>query len=97
MTDADADAGGIAPATEAGEPSERTATLHGILDSGEAIREEQVARALEELDDDLSREEREAIERLAERLVARLLAVPVGTLAGASEADVETARTLFGD
>ncbi|WP_226022632.1 hypothetical protein [Halomicrobium salinisoli] len=76
--------------------------MAAIRARAESIRDEEVARALSKLaaQDELTPERREEVERLADRIVEQLLAVPAETLAAADEerAEVaETARELFGD
>ncbi|WP_276273893.1 glutamyl-tRNA reductase [Haloarcula litorea] len=68
---------------------------------GAEVQAEQFERALRELDDEaLTDAQREAVERLSERLVDRLLAVPEARLrqlaASGDDAAVETALALFG-
>lgn len=75
--------------------------IGAIRARGATVREAQVDRALSELDDaDLSTAQREAVERLGDRLVARLLAVPEARLRGLAadgdEAAVAQTLTLFG-
>ncbi|WP_254279361.1 hypothetical protein [Haloarcula marina] len=75
--------------------------IEAIRARGEDVRAEQVDRALSELDgDDLCDAQREAVERLSERLVERLLAVPERRLrrlaAGGDDAAVERSLALFG-
>ncbi|WP_276277829.1 glutamyl-tRNA reductase [Haloarcula regularis] len=73
-----------------------------LSDRGATVRSAQVERAIETLraDGDLTDAQREAVERLSERLVERLLAVPRESLRAADRADdvetVETAMELFG-
>jgi glutamyl-tRNA reductase len=79
---------------------EAAATIAAIRDRAESVRDSEVDRALARLDErgDLSAAERAAVERLADRIIARLVAVPERALQ-APEADaetVETARELFG-
>jgi|AntRauTorcE11898_2_1112593.scaffolds.fasta_scaffold32899_4 glutamyl-tRNA reductase len=69
-----------------------------IREHGEAVRDRQVERALSELDG-LSAEEAAVIERLGDRLVDRLLAVPEEQLERAAgegdDASFEAALSLF--
>ncbi|MFC7020560.1 MULTISPECIES: glutamyl-tRNA reductase [Haloarcula] len=73
-----------------------------MCDRGATVRSAQVERALEELraDGDLTDAQRQAVERLSDRLVERLLAVPRESLRAADRAGdvetVETAMELFG-
>jgi glutamyl-tRNA reductase len=73
-----------------------------MSDRGATVRSAQVEQALEKLraDDDLTDAQRQAVERLSERLVERLLAVPRENLRATDRADdvrtVETALELFG-
>ena len=73
-----------------------------MCDRGATVRSAQVEQALQKLraDDDLTDAQRQAVERLSERLVERLLAVPRESLRAADHADdvetVETAMELFG-
>jgi len=81
-------------------PADEAATIEAIRDRAESVRERELERALARLADrgDLSAAERAAVERLADRLVARLVAVPERALCGPeSDAEtVDTARELFG-
>lgn len=68
---------------------------------GTDVRDEQFERALEELDaETLTDGQRAALERLSDRLVARLLAVPETRLRHLAAADddaaIERALSLFG-
>lgn len=74
------------------------AAIERIRERGETVRDRQVERALSELDD-LSPAERAVIERLGDRLVDRLLAVPEEQLERAAgegdEESFEAALSLF--
>jgi len=82
--------------------STEEAAVTRIRDRASAIRDGEVETALAKLDanGDLSDAERETVERLADRLVENLLAVPESSLrAAAADDDVETVETaleLFG-
>ncbi|WP_459192151.1 glutamyl-tRNA reductase [Halosimplex sp. J119] len=91
------------------EPVDPDAAAAHIRDRATAIRDREVETALAKLDahGDLSAEDREAVAALADRLVARLIAVPAeGLQAAAAEeggdgdrsghAAAETALELFG-
>ncbi|WP_225335579.1 hypothetical protein [Halomicrobium urmianum] len=95
------DAVGEAERSEASEPTSGSDDeMAAIRARAESIRDEEVARALSQLaaDDELTPERRAEIERLADRIVEQLLAVPAETLAAAADDEVaETARELFGD
>jgi len=77
-------------------------SVERISERGQEVRDREVERALTRLDaqGDLSPADREAVERLADRLLGRLLAVPERSLrVAADEGDeetVETALELFG-
>ena len=82
-----------------GKHSGRDAALARIRERGERVAESEAEQALARLRarGELSEQEKEAVEALAERLADRLLAVPV---AGLQETDGETAEValeLFGD
>ncbi|WP_415381312.1 glutamyl-tRNA reductase [Halosimplex sp. TS25] len=88
------------------EPVDTDVAAARIRDRAAEIREREVETALAKLDarGDLSEDDREAVEALADRLVARLIAVPAEGLQAAAddEADdesgraAETALELFG-
>lgn len=71
--------------------------LDQIRDHAEGIRDRQVARALTRLDarGELTPRRREEIERLADRLVDRLLATPAEALDAPTGERDETAETLI--
>ncbi|ELZ22664.1 glutamyl-tRNA reductase [Halosimplex carlsbadense 2-9-1] len=79
--------------------------LAAIHERGAEIRDREVETALAKLDarGDCSAAERAAVERLADRLVARLLSSPERSLRAAADdgehdpETVETALSLFGD
>lgn len=74
--------------------------LGAVRARAEAIRDEQVATALARLEahGEVTPEKRAEIERLADRLVDRLLAVPERTIdAAEDEDDVAAVLELFGD
>jgi glutamyl-tRNA reductase len=74
--------------------------LAAIRARASTVRDEQVERALRRLEarGELTPERREAIERLADRLVDRLVAVPEAGIAAAEGDEVaETALALFGE
>jgi len=85
------------------------AALAQIYERAGEVREREVETALAKLDarGDFSERDREAVERLAARLVARLLADPERSLRAGADADdgsddpdaetVETALALFGE
>jgi len=79
-------------------PAERDpeAARAAIRERATEIRDEQVATALAQLDDDP--ETRAAVETLADRLVETLVSPPERALADADPSDptVETAMALFG-
>ena len=79
-------------------PPSVDAAVDRIRERGESVRDRQVERALSELDG-LSPAERAVIERLGDRLVDRLLAVPEEQLERAAgegdEASFEAALSLF--
>jgi len=89
------------------EESDADAAIAAIRERGAEIRDREVETALAKLDarGDCSAAEREAVERLADRLVARLLTPPERSLrAAADDGDddrdpetVETALALFGE
>ncbi|NLV10277.1 MULTISPECIES: hypothetical protein [Halomicrobium] len=69
--------------------SAENVAIERIRERGESVRDRQVERALSELE--LSEHERDAVERLGDRLVERLLAVPEAQLErAASDGDDET-------
>lgn len=92
--------------TETDETVEQTPdvdqAVERMCDRGATVRSAQVAQALEKLraDGDLTDAQRQAVERLSERLVERLLAVPRQSLRAAERTGdtetVETAIELFG-
>ncbi|GCF14654.1 hypothetical protein Harman_25890 [Haloarcula mannanilytica] len=75
--------------------------LTHIDSRGAKIRKEQLERTLSQLqaDSELTADQRLAVERLSERLVDRLLAVPRASLQDAAqnadEETIETAMSLF--
>jgi len=81
------------------------AALAAVRERGAEIRDHEVETALTKLDarGDCSAAEREAVERLADRLVARLLSSPERSLRAAADdgehdlETVETALALFGE
>ncbi|MFC7026502.1 hypothetical protein ACFQJ5_01075 [Halomicroarcula sp. GCM10025324] len=75
--------------------------IAAVRTRGETVRADQLDRALSELDAErLTDAQREAIERLSDRLVDQLLAVPERRLrrlaADGDDAAVERALALFG-
>ncbi|WP_135363804.1 glutamyl-tRNA reductase [Halosimplex halophilum] len=111
---ADSDAAGTAerpddPDTGTTEPDAETpdpdAARARIRERAGEVRDREVETALTKLDarSELSERDREAVERLADRLVARLLAAPERGLRAAAERDdhdpetVATALSLFGE
>ena len=75
--------------------------IAAVRTRGETVRADQLDRALSELDAErLTDDQREAIERLSDRLVDQLLAVPERRLrrlaADGDDAAVERALALFG-
>lgn len=95
--------GTAAGADDAGpdEPADVGDAIDELEARGEAIRREQLERALARLDGEsgLTDGQREAVERLSERLVDRLLSVPRARLreiaADGDQEAVETAVALF--
>jgi glutamyl-tRNA reductase len=83
-------------------PNTEHEAVERIRERATAVRNEEVETALVKLDSDgdVSEADREAVERLADRLVDRLLTVPEESLRAAAAADdeetVETALELFG-
>jgi glutamyl-tRNA reductase len=76
------------------------ATISAIHEKGDRIKRREVEQVLRELEptDDSADERREAAEELADAIVDRLLAVPVGSLREAAADDratVDTAIELF--
>ncbi|WP_436932181.1 glutamyl-tRNA reductase [Halosimplex halobium] len=111
-TDADAVDGAERPADPGAETTDQAAETPDpdaararIRERAGEVREREVETALTKLDTrgDLSERDREAVERLADRLVARLLAAPERSLRAAAEGDdhdpetVATALSLFGE
>jgi glutamyl-tRNA reductase len=106
---ADADPTSVAerdPGEQSGSDPGVDEALKRIRENARAVRDRQVETALARLDgrDDVSEAERAAVERLADRLVARLISVPERALREGEAADgesvddetVETAVELFG-
>lgn len=87
---------------EAGACSDQTISgaIAQIRDRGATVRDRQVDRALTELGDELTAEERAVIETLGDRLVERLLTVPEEQLKAAARDGenerFEAALALFG-
>jgi len=83
-------------------PATEHAAVRRIRERATAVRNEEVETAITKLDagGEVSEADREAVERLADRLVERLLAVPEESLRAAAAADdeetVETGLELFG-
>jgi glutamyl-tRNA reductase len=104
-TDADAADTAECPADPAAEMPDPDAARARIRERASEVRDREVETALAKLDarGDLPEDDREAVERLADRLVARLLAAPERGLRAAAEGNdhdpetVATALSLFGE